>query len=199
MTIRESGYTGPTSGRITVGGGGDNVTTERFYDEPLNAQERAAVEWFTDLSPHAQLRKVREMKWNLDVARKDAETWKEIAQREDRRADALVRELAAYAPDGFTLSVRAVELLDLAKEAGWETVVVWERDMEPGDDSTGVTVAVRHGLTVYRLRWDCTRGGGSRLTRAGLARTTERREWHDAPSLREITRTIRNNPSTENK
>jgi len=62
---RPSGYTGPTSGGFTIGPEG--VTNrKRFYDEPLSRDERDAVAWFTELSPHEQLREVRRLKWNAD-------------------------------------------------------------------------------------------------------------------------------------
>lgn len=72
-------YTGPTSGRITIGGDG-TVSQERFYDRPLTREEQAAVKWFTDLSPNEQLREVRWLKFNLGAVTEDLDRWKSAAR-----------------------------------------------------------------------------------------------------------------------
>lgn len=91
------GYTGPTSGRITVGGDG-SVNRERFYDRPLTREEREAVKWFTDLSPNEQLREVRRLKFDLESARQDRDAWKSAVQRSDAANRRLAAERDARRP-----------------------------------------------------------------------------------------------------
>lgn len=198
-------YTGPTSGRITVGAGG--VTRrETFTDPPLTAEETAAVAWFTALSPNEQLREVRRMKWNLDVAQSKATSWERVAGEERQRADRAERELSKYPPDGYAAPAIVTTLLTAAKAAGWQTGHAWSLLTERADDGTDaetvigarLSIAVGHGMWVYRLAWTVDPGGKrARLSRGGLAKTPERRTWHDAPSVSKIMRVIEDHPSTD--
>jgi len=196
------GYTGPTSGRITIGGDGTVTNRETFTDKPLTREEQDAVAWFTALSPNEQLREVRRLKWNMNAARQDRDEWKRIAQRQRGELATLERKLAAYPPEGYTLPATAADLLALAKTAGWTTAVQWTRlaDLhEDGIEADGATVEIglRHGLWRYRLRWHCDyQGPGARMTRGGLAQTPDYRAWHDAPSVKKIRQVIENHPST---
>lgn len=197
-----SGYTGPTSGRITVGGDGTVTNRERFTDKPLTKDENDAVAWFTALSPNEQLREVRRLKWNVDEARKDRDGWKRTALRQREDLIKLERKLASYPPEGYTVPAVVADLLALAKAAGWSTAVQWTRLAElheDGVEADGATIEVGlwHGLWKYRLRWHCDfQGPGARMTRGALAQTPEHRAWHDAPSLRKIREVIGSHPAT---
>lgn len=195
------GYTGPTSGRITIGGDGEITKRETFTDPPLTRDERDAVAWFTELSPNEQLRQVRIMKWNLDEAQKGREQWKGIAEGYRRDLAAAERKLAMYPPEGYALPGIVSDLLGLAKAAGWRTGIAWTHlvdlggEHSPADGAT-VEIVLGHGLWLYRLRWHCDPDGGARMTRGGLAQTPDHRAWHDAPSVKKIRQVIADHPST---
>lgn len=178
------GYTGPTSGRITVGGDGE-VVRERFTDPPLTRDEAEAVAWFTALSPNEQLREVRRMRWNLDEARKDVAVWRGLAGRMDRENGRLTAERDARRPDGYELPRAAAEILSLAVSQGWGTVRRWT----VAEDGTYARLDI--GITrrghVFKLAWSVPSGGNGRgsLIRSGLVRKPDR-DWHDAPSLKQI-------------
>lgn len=182
------GYTGPTSGRITVGGDG-SVNRERFYDRPLTREEQEAVKWFTDLSPNEQLREVQRMKFNLESIRRDRDTWKAAARQADAENRRLTAERDARRPDGYELPRSASQLLLTAREHGWGTAVGWYPD-EDGQHAR-LAVLIRRGGWAFKLAWAVPRdgnGAGSR-NRAGLF-SCPGRGWSDAPSFKEITRLL---------
>lgn len=187
------GYTGPTSGRITLSSDGSEPIIERFTDPPLTREEAAAVAWFTALSPNEQRREVRRLKWNLE----DAQAGREAALRRAREAEALVRrveaERAALRPDGFELPRAASELLSGAVSRGWSTARAWSLD----EDDLGalLTIVLGHGGWTFRLTWRVPIDGDGRgsLVRRGLFRRPGR-DWADAPPLKEIRRIVAAEP-----
>jgi hypothetical protein len=188
------GYTGPTSGRITIGG--DKPTeVKRFYDKPLTRDERNAVAWFEELSPHEQLREVRRLKWNLDQAESDRDVFKRTARRLDTEILHLRAELAARRPDGFEIPRAADEILKLAKAWGWKTVKAWiqaETYGVPDLDWYRFEIAIGRDGIIFQLSWSVPVDGHGRgsMIRRGLAKYP-RRDWHDAPSLTKIKRIIK--------
>lgn len=189
-------YTGPTSGRITISGNGD-VTKVHFTDKPLTRDEADAVAWFTAMSPNAQLREVRILKWNFSQATQDRDRWKAIAQRLDAEGEELRTKLATYAPDGFTLPRAAADLLEHAAAYGWLTGRWWDIAEDGIDGSVRVILGTPDRTREYKLRWSVLAGGrgaGSLVGSSGLARLP-RRPWHDAPSLKKIREDIAAHPT----
>lgn len=186
------GYTGPTSGRITIGGSGE-TKRERFYDKPLTAEERKAVEWFTALSPHEQLREVRRLKWNLEEVQRDGDVWREVARRQDRENARLEAERDARRPDGYELPRAVAELLAVSAEWGWGTARRWTL----GHDGLAarLELGIARGGWQFKLAWTVPVNGNGRgaRDRAGLARRPGR-DWYDAPSLKEIRRLLMTDP-----
>lgn len=181
------GYTGPTSGRITLGPEGV-IRRETFTDRPLSREETEAVAWFTELSPLAQLREVRRLKWNLDEAIQGREAALNRAREAEAEIDHLRARLAQYTPDGYVFPAAAASLLEYAREHGWKTAHAWqmrepEYDGDPGH--AWLVIRLAHGSYAYRLTWTCDPGGGGRMFGSGIARAP-RRDWHDAPSLKKI-------------
>lgn len=182
------GYTGPTSGRITVGGGREPVV-ERFTDPPLTREEAKAVAWFTALSPNEQLREVRRLKWNLQ----EAERGQEAGLRRARAAEALSARLEAERnarrPDGYELPRAASELLSCAASHGWKEARQWILS-EDGQDAR-LEILLGRGDWRFRLAWTVPKdqpGRGS-VIRRGLVRSPGR-DWRDAPPLKEIRRIL---------
>lgn len=191
---RASGYTGPTSGRITISGDGE-VTREQFHDRPLSADELRGAAEFLAMSPNEQAREYRRLKWNEDVYRREAEAWKRTAREQDKKILQLRFRLAQYAPDGYTLPPAAADLVAHAKDHGWATRCLWSVP-ENEDDHRGVSVEVSVGTDtgwLFKINWGCETNGTGCRTRAGLARAP-RRDWYDAPSLKKIKETITANP-----
>jgi hypothetical protein len=186
------GYTGPTSGRITIGGGREPVV-ERFTDPPLTRDEAKAVAWFTALSPNEQLREVRRLKWNLEQAREGWDAHRDRARRAESLSARLEAERDARRPDGYELPRAAVELLSVASEWGWSTARCWTLSED------GLTARLKLGITRgdwrFRLAWIVPVNGNGRgaRDRAGLARRPGR-NWHDAPALKEVLRLLRADP-----
>lgn len=186
----------PTGGRTVIKPDGTSEYV-RFYDAPLSKDEQAAVAWFTELSPHEQLREVRRMKWNLEVAQKDRDTLKEASRRHDVEMNRLARQLASRRPDGFELPRSAASLLEHARAHGWRTAVAWSPDEENLAAGLQVLIA-RPGGWGFKLRWGVPvdgNGAGS-LVRTGLARRPGR-DWYDAPPLKSIRQIIASEPFTE--
>lgn len=181
-------YTGPTSGRITVGGDG-TVKRERFHDRPLTREEAEAVKWFTDLPPHEQLREVRRLKFNLGAVTEDRDRWRSAAREADTLNGRLTAERDARRPDGYELPRSAAALLVAASEHGWETARGWYPD-ETGEHAR-LAVRIGRGGWVFKLNWAVPRdgnGAGSR-NRSGLVYRPGR-GWQDAPSFTEIHRLL---------
>lgn len=186
------GYTGPTSGRIRIGGDGA-VERETFTDPPLTADEAQAVAWFTALSPNEQLREVRRLKWNADERERGQDAWKRAAQEREAENARLRAERDARRPDGYELPRSAAELLRAAEGAPlWRSVRVWAVD-EDGRTAT-LTVRLRGpaGWVYSHLVWSVPLGGNGagRLVRPGIYRH-QSCDWRDTPSLKEIHRIIR--------
>lgn len=194
MTLPKD-YTGPTSGRITVSGNGD-VSRVSFRDKPLTRDEADAVAWFTALSPHAQLREVRILKWNASVADQERNQWKAAAEQLEAELAKVKAELATHAPDGFTLPRAAADLLEHAAAYGWLTGRAWSVAEDGIDGSVGVILGTPDRSREYKLRWAVLAGGAGSgsLVRSGLARLP-RRSWHDAPSLKKIREDIAAHPA----
>ena len=196
---RPSGYTGPTSGGFTIGPEG--VTNrKRFYDEPLSRDERDAVAWFTELSPHEQLREVRRLKWNADERATVIEENHKIIVRQNAEIVSLGRKLSDRRPDRFEVPRAAGDLLTLATLYGWRTAKAWipvdftDAEGERIQDPDWFRFEIVLGLDgiQFQLSWAVPadgRGRGS-MVRRGLARYP-RRDWHDAPSLIKIKKIIR--------
>jgi len=192
---RISGYTGPTSGRITIKGD-EVLKRESFHDEPLTRDERDAVAWFTELSPHEQLREVRRLKWNADERAKVIKQNHEIIVSQNAEIVSLGRKLADRRPDGFEVPRAAGELLTLAQLYGWRTAKAWipitrsEDRVDP--DWSRFEIAIGLDGIQFQLSWAVPVDGHGRgsMVRRGLARYP-RRDWHDAPSLIKIKRIIR--------
>jgi hypothetical protein len=189
-------YTGPTSGRITIGADGD-VTKVHFTDKPLSKDEADAVRWFTVMSPNAQLREVRIMKWNLSVASRDRDNWKATAQRLEAELAKVKAELATHAPDGFTLPRAAADLLEHAAAYGWLTGRSWDIAEDGIDGSVSVALGHPDRTREYRLRWAVQAGGrgAGSLSGSGLARLP-RQGWRDAPSLKKIKDDMKAHPTS---
>lgn len=180
----QEGYTGPTSGRIRIGGGQKPVV-ERFTDPPLTREESDAVAWFRALSPHEQLREVRRMKWNLDEAVRTRDVWRNVAGRHDQEIARLEAERDARRPDGYELPRAAGELLSLARRQGWGTARRWTLSED------GLAARLEIGISrkghAFKLGWVVPVDGNGRGSRdrAGLA-CSPGRDWQDAPSLKKI-------------
>lgn len=197
------GYTGPVSGRITIGGG-DNpeVTRESFtqaQDPILTKDERKATEWFRALPPNEQYREVRRLKWNADERARTIEADTRVINSQREEIMKLERELANRRPDGFEVPLAAGLLLAHAEQHGWRTAKGWypvtyyDDEGHPQNDPDAYRLDIQiagHGWE-FKLKWACEPGGTGRLTRYGLARGP-RRAWHDAPSLTKIKRIIEN-------
>lgn len=174
----------PTSGKAVINAGGSSGWI-RFYDEPLTKDEEAAVAWFTELSPHEQLREVRRLKFNLEQTRSDRDAWKARCRDESARADRMELQCASRRPDGFEFPRAMASLRDHAIANGWDTAVAWF--VEGAGAVATLDFHIRSGGWLFRLRWDVPidgNGSGS-MDRLGLARSP-RRDWHDAPSLKRI-------------
>jgi hypothetical protein len=198
------GYTGPTSGRITIGGG-DNpeIKRESFtqaQDPILTRDERNATEWFRALPPNEQYREVRRMKWNLEEQRREIEALRDTFLRQEKEIRQLRAELATRRPDGFEIPRAANEILTLAKIYGWNTAKAWvpvtftddEGDLIKDHTRFRFEIAFAKDGYSFQLSWSVPRDGRGRgsMIRRGLARYP-RRDWHDAPSLTKIKKIIR--------
>lgn len=186
-----SQYNGPTSGRIRIGADGE-VTSKTYTDPPLTADEARAVADFTELSPNAQLREVRRLKWNLAEAERRAGANLERAERSERQVDELTRKIAEFTPEGLVIPASAATILAVAAENGWSTAKMWvDRRENFGDHLFGIRVG-RDGGWSFLVKWSVAPGFGR--TVSGLARTPDRPQVHTAPSLRVIHDTITANP-----
>lgn len=194
------GYTGPTSGRITIGGG-DNpeVKRESFtqaQDPLLTRDERNATEWFRALPPNEQYREVRRLKWNAEDRLRTIDELREALARQEAEIRRTRIELESRRPDRFEPPRAAAELLTLAGRHGWRAVKAWypatftDENGSLKDDPEWfrfeIAMTDDEG-TVFKLSWSVPRDGQGRgsMTRSGLARSP-RRDWHDAPSLKKI-------------
>lgn len=185
------GYTGPTSGRITVGGDGPSQI-ERFYDPPLTRDERNAVADWLALSPPEQAREVRRLRWNLAEMTRQRDTQRDIVRRQDTELLALRAKLATFTPEGYQLPPAAADLLADAQAHGWKTAKAWVPAADGMDeprwtppDGYRLEIIIGLGLYAFKLSWYCTPDGRGHMIRRGLARAP-RRDWHDAPSLLKI-------------
>jgi len=182
MTL-SPGYTGPTSGRMTIGPNGvtHRETFTRETDPPLTHDELIATEEFRALGPNAQIREVRVLKWNLAESERREAEWRASVKRQDAELRVLRGKVAAMTPDGFTIPKGAADVIHHAASHGWNIGRAWRTV----DDGARLDIVVRHGMYEFQLSWFCEREGGGRMVRRGLARGP-RRPWHDAPSLTRI-------------
>lgn len=170
-------------------------TIERteFRDQPPSVDETVAFAKYRDLSPLELLRRLRTAEWNLDVARADRETWRTAAQRLEQELAHAERKLAAITPDGWKLPRAVEELLACAQAQGWRSACAWTaRGAEEmlltiriGRRTTPQDPPARGSCWEYQLAWSCVVGSARRNGR-GIARTPDRPQWHDAPSLRTV-------------
>jgi hypothetical protein len=188
-------YKGPTSGRIRIGSDGE-VTKESFTDQPLSAAESRDTAWFRELSPIAQFREARRLKWNLEEAERGLKAALNRARSAESEVGRLEQKLASFTPDGYTLPGSASVLVTWAEAHGWKTGRAW-RDRTDGFGDHLLRVRIGRSADTglrwdYDLSWSCTPTSG-RFT-GGIFRTPERFQWADAPSLTEIRRVIADNP-----
>lgn len=178
------GYTGPTSGRITIGGGREPVV-ERFTDPPLTREEANAVAWFRALSPNEQLREVRRLKWNLEQARGGWDAHRDRARQAEALSARLEAERDARRPDGYEVPRASGELLSLAVSQGWRTARRWTVD-EDGLFAR-FEIALARGEHRFKLSWSVPRDGNGRgaMIRSGLHRAPGN-AWRDAPPLKRV-------------
>lgn len=189
-----AGYTGPTSGRMTIGPNGSAY--ESFDDPTLTAEEEQAVAWFTALSPNARLREVRVLKWNADERLRELEALKAASRRDDAEITRLRTRLAAFTPEGYAVPKAAADLLAHAKAHGWKTVHGWTVRTEDEGGGALLRIIVGHGLHQFKLTWSCDPGGGGRRSGSGVARAPMR-AWHDAPPLKRVKEIIEEVGSAE--
>jgi hypothetical protein len=198
MTGSKEPYTGPTSGRITVRPDGE-ISKETFTDPPLTAEEGRAVAWFSVLPPHAQLREVRILKWNLEEAQRGRDEALLRARRAERLVEEMKLKLSEFTPDGYSVPGGASILIQLAESSGWQTARAWRDRSDSFGDHLFTVLINRTGPAgepelswEYKLSWSCTPTSG-RFS-SGTARTPDNPQWRDAPSLANIRRTIAENP-----
>jgi hypothetical protein len=175
------GYTGPTSGRMTIGADGEITNREQFFDAPLTKDELAATADFRSMSPHEQAREVRRLRFNLAVATDKVNGQRDIIRRQDEELTTLRAKLATFTPDGYQLPPAAAKLLAHAQACGWHTTKAWVQDQ----GHAALHLVLRHGRYAFQLSWHCTPDGRGHMVRRGLARAPMR-DWHDAPSLLRI-------------
>lgn len=181
------GYTGPTSGRITIGGG-KPAKVERFYDKPLTEDERNATSDFRALSPNEQIREVRRLRWNLNEAQNQAKASEQIIREQDAEINRLRAELATHTPHGgYAFPPAARDLIDTAQAHGWKTAHAWTRvGPSQGDDCTEeyarLEVKIGKDKRTYQYTWLCWPNGRGSLSGTGLA-WAPYKGWYHAPSL----------------
>lgn len=175
-----------------------------FHDRPQTPDETLAFVKYRDLSPLELMRRLRTAEWNADVAQTERDQWKAIARQTQAELTQAKRQLAAITPDGWELPRAVQELLAHAESHGWRSVRAWTprgtdemllkivigRDTLPSDPPA------RGTQWRFQLTWSCV-PGSTRRAGAGLARTPDRPQWHDAPSLRKIRELISEHPYAE--
>ncbi len=139
------------------------------------------------------------------AARKTGDASPEQKQRH-REIQRRLAEIVAVPPEGYALPKIAADLTEFATERGWKTLVQWTEPGYSGEPS--VTVEVGRKLTPreaaqhrtdtfhFKLTWhsrDCEPGRVKKFG-SGLAKTPDRPQWHDAPSVRKIRETIAAHP-----
>lgn len=191
------GYTGPTSGRITVGGDGP-AEVERFYDEPLTPYEQEQTAQFRALSPNAQLRRVVELqsdlsmtRMSLDVVRGEVELLRTALRRAEQEERRLRAEVSRRPPEGYSRPAIVRDLMGHAERAGWTVRYAWGN---PDDDGDIIfTFQLTYGdAWVVNLSWCVRPGGKGRRVRSGIMRSPGR-DWYDAPSVTRLKEIIARN------
>lgn len=185
------GYTGPTSGRITVGGDGP-AEVERFYDEPLTPFEQEQTAQFRALSPNAQLRQVVQLqsdlsvtRMSLDVVRGEVETLRTALREAHRQETRLRAEVAQRPPEGYARPAIVRDLMEHAENAGWTARCAWGTPDTHDDVALAVRLTIHlaeAGDWIVDLNWSCQPGGKGRRIRSGIMRSPGR-DWYDAPSV----------------
>ncbi|KOU43209.1 hypothetical protein [Streptomyces sp. WM6378] len=188
----------PLSGVSRVIHPDGTVDRVEFHDRPQTADETRAFAKYRDLSPLELMRQLRTAEWNADVAQSERDQWKASAQRLQMELAQAERKLAAITPDGWELPKTVRALLAHAEAHGWRSARAWTprgtdemllkvvlgRDALPSDAPS------RGAQWRFELTWICV-PGSARRARAGLVRTPDRPQWHDAPSVRKIRELIR--------
>jgi hypothetical protein len=118
----------------------------------------------------------------------------EVESPESRTSLAAIRarlkEIVATAPAGYDLPRQATELIELAGQHGWISMIQWTPPGWDGDPFVEVHVGRRGGSAgnyYYKITWhsrDCA--PGKLRLRSKIAQVPGRQAWHDAPSLKAI-------------
>ncbi|MFG3429349.1 hypothetical protein [Streptomyces californicus] len=177
------------------------VDRVEFHDKPQTADEARAFAKYRDLSPLELMRRLLTAEGNEDFARTERDKWKSIARRTETELAQAQRRLAAITPDGWELPKAVQELLAHAERHGWHSARGWTAR---GADEMLLKVVIGRATLPsdgpsrgtqwrFELTWSCVPGSARRV-RAGLARTPDRPQWHDAPSVRKIRALISDHP-----
>ncbi|MFM9452213.1 hypothetical protein [Streptomyces europaeiscabiei] len=176
-------------------------TSERvtFRDEPTTADERKELAKYDSLSPLEIVRRLRAAEWNAEVYRGERDQWKAIARKAEDELELAQRKLASITPDGYDVPKIVAELIAHAATNGWRTALAWtprEDDMHlavhVGRETTPADGATRGWY--YKLAWSCV-PGSARKAGTGLARTPDRPQWHDGPSVKSLRHIIAAHPA----
>lgn len=177
------------------------VDRVEFHDRPQTADEARALAKYRDLSPLELMRRLHTAEWNADVAQSERDQWKAIARRTETELAQAERRLAAITPDGWELPKAVQELLTHAERHGWRSARAWTArgademllKIVIGRDTLPSDAPSRGTQWRFELTWSCV-PGSARRAGTGLARTPDRPQWHDAPSVRKICALISDHP-----
>lgn len=195
----------PVSGGSFVLGPDGVSKRVTFRDRPQTANEKTAFAKYAELSPLEILRRLHAAEFNASVREEERDQWKRAAREADTKLAAAERKLATYPPDGYAVPKVVADLLTHAEAHGWRYVLSWsspEGDgarlaMEIGRDTVPADGPTRGTKWRYQLAWGLPEPGLASRIRAGLAKTPDRPQWHDAPSLKKIREVIAANPMPE--
>ncbi|TLQ39443.1 hypothetical protein [Streptomyces marianii] len=180
------------------------VDRVEFHDRPQTADEVRAFAKYRDLSPLELMRRLRTAEWNAEVAQTERDQWKATARRTQTDLAQAERRLAAITPGGWEIPKAVQELLAHAESHGWRSARAWTpRGADEmllkiviGRDTHLCDPPARGTQWRFELTWSCV-PGSARRAGAGLARTPDRPQWHDAPSVRRIRALISEHPYVE--
>lgn len=183
--------------------GADGVTTRReFRDAPQTPDEKKVFAKYDGLSPLEILRRLHVAEFNADVRGSERDQWKASVRRLEQELATARRKLATYPPDGYAVPGIVADLLAHAEAHGWRYVVSWSLPegggarlaMEIGRNIVPADGPARGTRWRYRLAWGLPEPGLASRIRAGLAKTPDSPQWHDAPSVKAIREVIAANP-----